>query len=487
MSAPTPAPSPPARASSRASGVLAGAAIACGVCLLVCLPAAPGPLGVLGLGLGAGTLVAAGIAGLAALPTLIVTLVPALIPAPLMSLTFAWELAFYFLFGVMLLHGWRRRGNWIWRLEPVEVALLSFTLYAIFTGFWCGDTKFYLLGVRRLVLGAATLWVALRLPEIAKRRWFDLSVLLAAASLALAAIGRSLTTGFSAEQALIHRSQTTDLGWGTANYIASLLLLCSPSLLQLVLRGRRADRIGALGGMALITATQLVVASRAAMVLFVIGALVQVLRLARKFRLWIGLAFAAGVAILFASPAGIGFTSRLDNLREFGSLTIRIWYFREAWSRLLGTQPFGLGLGQGYAHADKLQGIDPHNYWLLLGGDLGIVGTALWAAVLVMLVRALWTLRDREQVHTLTLTVILANLHTLVEPTYQGVQYQLLFFWVIAGAFAYSRADKGVLAHALPASAPLGDALADEAHRVGGAAVASTTTAGTLPRLPARG
>lgn len=433
--------------------LLAGAGIAVGVSLLLCLPAADGLFGLLGLLLVAGTLAVAGVASWLAVPQLMVAMVPALIPSPIFALTFAWEIALYVLFGVLLLHGWRKRATWFSQFEPVEVALLAFTIWGLFTGFWCEDTKYYLLGVRRLVLGCVTLWVALRLPRIASRRWFDLGVLLAASSLAMAAIGRSLTTGFSAEQALMHRAQVTDLGWGTANYVASLLLLCSPSLLQLTLRGRKSDRVIATSGLGLITTVQLVVASRAAMALFLVGALVQVMRLVRRFRLWIGLGFVAAVTGILLSPAGTGVTARLDDIREFGSMTIRIWYFREAWQRLIENQPFGLGLGQGYAHADKLQGIDPHNYWLLLGGDLGVVGMVAWAAVLVLLVRAVWSLRDREQVHTLTVTIVLANLHTMVEPTYQGVQYQLLFFWVVAGAYAYSRARDGVLASE-PAAAP---------------------------------
>ncbi len=433
--------------------LLAGAGIAAVVCALLCLPSAPGLWSLLGLLLIALVCVSGSLMSWIAVPPLMVAVIPALIPSPIFALTFAWEIALYVFFAVVVLHGWRKRSTWLTRLSPLEVALLVFTGWGLFTGFWSGDSKFYLLGARRLVLGLTTLWLALRLPHFASRRWFDLGVLLGASFLGLAAIGRSLTTGFSAEQALMHRAQVTDLGWGTANYLASLLLLCSPSLLQLTLRGRRLDRVVSMVALGLTTAVQLVVASRAATVLFLAGVITQLFRLTKRFRLWILLGFVGGFAGLLASPAGVGITSRLDNIREFGSMTIRIWYFREAWRRLLENLPFGMGLGQGYAHADKLHGIDPHNYWLLLGGDLGVIGVVTWAVVLALLVRAVWTLRDREQVHTLTLTIVLANLHTLVEPTYQGVQYQLLFFWVVAGSYAYSRAHDGVRGTPLASSA----------------------------------
>ena len=356
------------------------------------------------------------------------------------AFTFAWELALLALAAVMLMYGWRSRAVWLTGFGPLERVLVLFTVWALFTGFWSPELKYYLTGVRRLLLGVVALWVATRLPYFATRRWFDIGVITAASALSLAAIGHKLTTGFSAMQTLLHRAQVTDLGWGTANYVASLLLICSPSVLRLALRSRRFERVVASGGFALVMAVQFIVASRAAAVLFLVGTLVQLVRAARRFRLWVGVGFVAAIAGLVVSPAGYGLLSRFYSIRELGSMTIRIWYFREGWRRLLETQPWGLGLGQGYAHGDHLQGIDPHDYWLLLGGDLGVLGVLLWASVLVVLVRAVWALKDREQVHTLLVTLALSNLHTLVEPTFQGTQYQLLFFWVVGGTLAYAKA-----------------------------------------------
>jgi hypothetical protein len=264
--------------------------------------------------------------------------------------------------------------------------------------------------------------------------------------LALAAIVRSLSTGFSATQALLHRAQVTHLGWGTANYVATLLLLCGPFLLWLVLRGAPRERVLAGIAFALVTVVQFVVASRAATVLFVLGSIVQLVLAARRHRLWVGLAGVAIVAALVVSPLGAGLMSRMVNLRELGSMTIRIWYFREAWSRLLEHLPWGMGLGQGYANPDRLHGIDPHNYWLLVGGDLGIPGLLLWAGVLVAMIRAWRAVRSdapgRELAFTMLLTIVIGNLHTLVEPTFQGGQYQLVFLWVVCGTLAYAQAER---------------------------------------------
>ena len=427
---------------------IAAGAIAAIATTLVCLPSAPGIAGLGGLVLLLGTLIVACAGLLIACPPLLVALVPALIPSPMFLLTFAWEVALVVLAALIALHGWRVRAGWLHRLGSIERALVLFTVWALFSGFWSDDTRYYLIGARRLLMGLCALWVASRLPAIASRRWFDVGLIAGAGALALSAGYRSMTSGLSSEQALLHRSSATDLGWGTANYVATLLLLFSPSLLRLVLRGRPVERTLASISFVLAFGIQLVIASRAATILFIIGALVQLLRVTRRFRMWVAAGFAAAIAVILMSPLGYGFMSRFDNLRELGSMTIRLWYFREGWARLLEHLPWGMGLWQGYGNADHLQGIDPHNYWLLIGGDLGLPGVALWITVLVAITRRWWATRrdeaSREEAHTLLLTLVLANLHTLVEPTLQGAHYQLLFFWVLCGTLAYSESGAGV-------------------------------------------
>ncbi len=443
----------PARSHGPRGGLVA-AAIAIAAATLVCLPSAPGLFGLGGLLLALAAAAAAGVGVLALFPQALAVLVPALIPSPMFLLTFAWELALYLTTGLLVLHGWRTRAAWLHRLGSVETALAAFTAWALFSGLWSDDLRWYAIGARRLLMGLIALWVAVRLPHVASRRWFEAGLLAGAGALALAALVRSLTHGMSSEMAMLRRPEVTHLGWGTANYVAGLLLLFAPGVLMLALRGVRAQRLAAWGVFAVVTAVQLVVASRAALLLFVAGTLVLLLRLAGRTRPWIALGWLSAVAAMLATPLGAAFLSRLESLRDLGSMTIRLWYFREAWGRLLENLPWGLGLWQGYGHADRLQGIDPHNFWLLIGGDLGLPGLMLWAVVLVVLVRRIRALRvdaaGREQAFTLLLIVVLANLHTLVEPTFQGAHYQLLFFWIVCGALAYATGRSATTSSANP-------------------------------------
>ena len=381
------------------------------------------------------------IAALSTAPQILIVLIPALLPSPILAYVFAWEILLIGLALLIALHGWRTRAAWLFELSTLERFLILYTAWALVSWFWSPDLKTYLLGARRLLLGLATFWVALRLPRIASRAWFDEGLIAASVALAGAALARYLTSGFTDAQAMMRRSESTNLGWGTANFIATILLLLSPVLISIAMQERARGRLGAAFAAMLTAAMQMIIASRAAAVLYIGGTLFQVVRLRNRRELWLALGAIAALAGMLASPAGQALLFRFTSLRELGSMTIRIWYLREGWARMIEHLPFGMGLGQGYANADKLQGTDPHNFWLVVGGDLGIPGLILWATILVLLWRAIsrfdTTPQWRDRGRAILIAMTLGHLHTLVEPTFQGTQYAFVFFWLLGGSIGY--------------------------------------------------
>jgi hypothetical protein len=167
------------------------------------------------------------------------------------------------------------------------------------------------------------------------------------------------------------------------------------------------------------------------------------------------------IAGLLASPLAGLLLSRFTSPRELGSIVVRIWYFREAWRRLLDNLPWGIGLGQGFAYPDHLGDIDPHNYWLVVGSEFGVIGVGLWVVTLVLLWRRIQRHRsDAEWLKersALQIAFWLSQLHTLVEPTFQGVQYQYVFWWVFGGYLGYQERER-----ALRSAAPRGPAESSE-------------------------
>ncbi len=424
--------------------------IVVGVTALVVLPAWFGVLSPLALLVLVPAVVAAASWLLSRVPQAIVFLVPASLAAPMTFYTYPWEIALCGLLLLLLIEGVRRKADWLTRVSRLEVALALFTLLGLMSLFWVFDARTYIIHARRLLLGMGTLWAASRLPAVASKRWFEAGLLGAALSVALAGLGRWVTSGFTAEEAMLRRPEATNLGWGTANFLATLMMLVTPIALVIAVESRGARRVAAWVTVLLVATLQLLIASRAAATLFLVGMLVQVTFMgqagqARRRRGVIAAGLVAAVAGVLASPLGAGFLLRFTSLRELGSITIRIWYWREAWLRLVDHLPFGLGLGQGYAYADKLQNIDPHNYWLVVGSELGLPGLLLWAAVLVIIWRGVGRLGSapemRGRVFALRVGFVLAQLHTLVEPTFQGTQYQFIWFWLFGGYFAYGAAE----------------------------------------------
>ena len=381
-------------------------------------------------------------------PWLPILLTPALIPFPQFSVLFPFEMAFFASLVLVLLHLQRTRSVWRTSTHPAELANAAFVAWALFTGFWAFDGLHLFLGVRRMLIGLLAGAVALRLHAVVPRRVWEASMLCGGIAIAGTALARAVGSGLSASQALFHRSSATDLGWGTANYIATLLLLIGPVALALAFSGRSA----AMRGLAWLTlvlglAVQMLVASRAAAALYLIGLLLQVLFGLRRRARWAGLLALTGMFTLsLATPFGQGLLARFTNLRDLGSMVIRIWYLREGWIRTLDHLPFGLGLNQGIPYPDKLAGTDIHNHWLVVASELGLPGVLLWLAVLVMIFRGLRELRRIPDLAGLALGLMtafwLGLLHSLVEPTFQGVQYQYLWFWLMFGALGYGMAGR---------------------------------------------
>lgn len=369
-------------------------------------------------------------------PAIVAVMPAVLIPNRLIGLVFPYELALMLSGAIVLVTGWVRRERWLHEFTRLELVLLAFVAWAMFSGFWCDDTTRYLLGVRRLGFCVFALWVGGRLATLVPRAIFHGSLVASAFTISFATISKRLQTGYTPDQAFLSRGTATDLEWGWANYIAAVLLLLTPFVVSAILqREHRALRWVALATAPLLVTVQLIVLARGALVLFMLAVLGQLAATGSRGRLRrVGFGVLV-VALMLVGPWGESFIARFTSLRELGSGTIRLWYFREGFIRVIDNLPWGIGLGQGYLYPDKLHGLDPHNYWLTLGGDLGVVGPLLWLAVLVMAWRAIRrvarTPAYADAGLALTLVFIASQAHTMLEPTFQGTQYSFLFFWMI--------------------------------------------------------
>lgn len=384
---------------------------------------------------------------------------PALIAPPELGKFFAYELGLFALLAILILD--RRRDPQTSRAfrawDPVEIAFCAWLAWAALSVTWSKELPWWGFGIRKLVIAGVALFTARRFARHTKPGDLDVGITLTALAIAGVTLIRAVANGAAPGGSGFSRTDATDVGWGTSNYIAALLALCAPTALHVAMHHRRAwARL--LGGFVLpFTAIVVALAASRGGALLIVGASAYTLfRTRTNYGVWIWLGFAAALALLMLGPGGQELVGRFASVRDFGSVVVRLMLYRAGWRRLLAAWPIGLGSGQAFITPDTLGATDAHNYWLMIGGELGLVGLILWATLLVTTWRRISQIGrepgSETHAHALRVTFVIAQLNCLFEPTFSGLQYQFLFFWIV-GAFL-GQAGTRAAARTLTSAAP---------------------------------
>jgi hypothetical protein len=374
---------------------------------------------------------------LASGPTLWVASLPALLVPPALGHLFAYEIALVLFCILVVLNGLRRPAAAMARLDQVEIAAGLFFLWAVFTGFWCQDTWWYLFNVRKLGVGLIALWTARRMGAWIGADDMMLGTSVGALALASAVLMKVASVGLPPPGHRMSRVTTTDIGWGTSNFVSALLILSAPLVVRVALRDPRASaRVVGWITLPLIALVVTVSGSRGGALLILLLSLLLVLGTrVRRRQLW--LVVPVMLALLVIGPGASILVMRFTNPAEFSSVFVRLHYIQVGWKRLTDHLPWGMGLGQGYGYEDELYGGDPHNQLIGVGSELGIPGLLLWGALVVVLWKRITPLvRNGETAFDgtmLRLALIISQLNSMFEPTFLGLQYQFLFFWIMGG------------------------------------------------------
>ena len=368
-----------------------------------------------------------------------------------------YELLVIALAAVMLLGTPRGGGRARLSLQPVELRYLVF-LAVLLTGIPAALSVWRFGGAFKVyVVGIAAFEVA----RHASRRYGREAMLwgpLVLVLITVAMLGtRMLESGVPGFKSIALRSYLSRLSWGSSNYVAAVMVLCLPALTLLVrecpARSRR--RWFALGAVLASLATMFLTLSRGGFVLSAIY-LLTLTGVARRSGWKLGLAVAAALGILIATPLGGAALARFTNAQSLDSILARVHIWTAAWERGVTHLPFGVGAGQGWIQTDKLQWIDPHDFPLTLFSESGPLGLAAWLWIMVAVwgasTRLLHDAGSRAAGGAMRATLVLALLNSLFEPTLVGNLYHLLFWWLL-GIYhgAGAPADLPAAASAVPA------------------------------------
>jgi len=358
---------------------------------------------------------------------------------------FAYEPVLLIIAAVLIYHLWSTRSPWLLRFDKLEVAYWLLFGFAAFSFFWVDIPWWWLFGIRKLLIAGVGLWVSWRLARMVPVEFGLLGIALCSCAIGLDTLAQAYKMGWfgSATQNLMRRT-ATDVGWGTANYIGAVLTILLPSAVYLALG--KVKTVFRMVGWAAIPLTILVVtiaASRGGAIMVLIVALFAIFR--SHINTWLAILMGTvAVSLLLLGPGAELLLERFSDPKDLASVAVRIYYFKVAWWRIQEFWPLGMGWGQGWGFIDQLRETDPHNYWLVLVSELGLAGIVLWGAVLVIL----WVYIIRMEKNpatqglgrSLQLMFVIAQANLMFEPTFQGLQYHFLFYW-ICGVYlgAYDR------------------------------------------------
>lgn len=235
------------------------------------------------------------------------------------------------------------------------------------------------------------------------------------------------------------------ISMGGSNYIAAMLVPILPIVLANLTERRRWGRVIPAAAIFLMALGLIITASKGAFLAVFAGFLLG-LPLMKKagLKLWpLPLFCLATIGLLLVLPGHLfeyNYQMILFRLNNPDASRFHLW--RIAWAQFLQHPFFGIGPGNIYLYNFRggEQDLYSHNYILEILAELGIFGAALFFIMLGILVKKAYRLfvssllvKPRSIVPLgLFLGLVCTLLHGLVEPTFEGEQYSVIF-WACMG------------------------------------------------------
>lgn len=149
--------------------------------------------------------------------------------------------------------------------------------------------------------------------------------------------------------------------------------------------------------------------------------------------------------VVLLNPLTYVLIDRISTFESSGSVYSRINYYQDVWNAFLNNPITGVGFGNLSYYATFVLAPDasPAAHNILLGalGEVGIVGTLFYFIILTQLLINVFNnykIEKDERIKNLKwclLAAIIGGLiHTLVEPTLDGLQFSIMF-WTLAGVY----------------------------------------------------
>lgn len=252
--------------------------------------------------------------------------------------------------------------------------------------------------------------------------------------------------GFSAGMiGLFLEKNLLNVGWGQSNYLAAFFVLIIPfSIGYLLYSKKKSTRVLISLSILIMFFALILTLSRGGILALIISLTILSLRFLKpKFLITFFLILIPIGTILALNPLTYVLIDRISTIGASGSFYSRINFYIDVWNAFLKNPITGVGFGNLSYYAVFIfpQEVSPSAHNIVLGalGEIGIIGTIFYFTLIFsMLIPIIKNYRNEEDAYLKILkwcflvSIIGALIHTLVEPTLDGLHFSLLF-WTVAG------------------------------------------------------
>ncbi len=246
---------------------------------------------------------------------------------------------------------------------------------------------------------------------------------------------------------LFFRKNLLDVGWGRSNYLASFFVLIIPLTIGYLFytKSIRLKLLLTISLIILLSALTLTLSRGAILSLFVALVLLfsRILK-ARTLAPFIIIMLLVLVIVLL-NPLTFVLIDRISAVETSGSYFSRINFYAIVWNTFISHPITGVGFGNLGEYAQFVlpanSSTSAHNIVLGMLGETGIIGALFFFLLIGTLLKKVYSEFKLESEDSLKIlrwsffcAIIGGLLHSMMEPTLEGIQYSIIF-WSIAGVY----------------------------------------------------
>ena len=247
---------------------------------------------------------------------------------------------------------------------------------------------------------------------------------------------------------LYFRKNLLAVTWGRSNYLASFFVIIIPITIgYLFYIKSRKLKIFISTALVLMAFAMILTLSRGGILALLISLFLFSLRAFNAKTLIPFLSITAIlIIVIIVNPLTQVIIQSISNLETSNSVYSRINFYADTWNAFLKNPISGVGFGNLSLYSTfilaKEASSSAHNIVLGMLGEVGIIGAVFFFSIIgVMIVKVYKDFKSEEEESLKLLrwsffvSIIGALIHSLVEPTFEGFQFSIMFWTVIGVTF----------------------------------------------------